>query len=769
MPRRKTSPHRQTPAETFARTGQPSLIGVLVALALLVSGSVGLADSYYVTSGSFSGIIPFTISGTTYDWVVMQGGSIGGNVVLDDGTTSGLIEFTQDLSVSSTLSGSGSVLVSSGTTTFTGANTYSGGSTFQPNYATLITGSGSKLVVNGGGSISHASADMSVGNLIDDVAFLTLSGGSVTSRDIFAGYATGATGTILVEGASNLTTTRSLLLGNADGSSGSMNVTGGTVSVGDALEVGVSGNGSLFISGGVVTGSSAYIGHNAGGSGTVTMTGGSWTTIADMLVGDGGTGVLDVLGGTAIVGGDLAAAGGGGTGSVTVGGGGILQSGTGGSGGRVLMDITNDGQVIFNSSGNSSFSNTISGSGSLAKLGSGELTIDASSQTYSGGTTVGAGTLLVTNSGAISHANAAMAVSSGALLDLRGSLTSGDSTVSGTASVNSGGSWTTRDLTVSGSVGVETFGLLTITGTLAKSGSGTVEVKDGSLFIGDGGSTGHLAMNVAVTDPSGIVTFNRSGTDSYSGALSGAGAVRVQGGLALTMSGTNTYTGDTTVDTASSLYVDGALGQTAVYVNAGGLLGGAGSIGGAVAVAETGILSPGTLSQPIGTLTVGSLSMATSGTATGSTVAMRVDGTSSYDQVVGINSGTSTISYAGTLALDFNGTSYATYTVFHLFKDFDPNNVSGQLDGISLSGSSDFDGLTFTFDANQGLWLTGTSSGGQYLEFNQSTGDLVVVPEPSTLLMAAAAVGAMGLAWGKRKRDEALAHTSSTALTTVEG
>lgn len=124
------------------------------------------------------------------------------------------------------------------------------------------------------------------------------------------------------------------------------------------------------------------------------------------------------------------------------------------------------------------------------------------------------------------------------------------------------------------------------------------------------------------------------------------------------------------------------------------------------------------------------------------------------------------ITYAGTMTLDISG-SYANYTVFHLFSNFDPASVTGNLDGITVSGSGDFSALTFAYDGDQGIWVSGTTTGGQFLTFDTISGDLVVVPEPSTLLMAAAACGTVGLLWGKRKREKALADASSRALTTT--
>ena len=70
----------------------------------------------------------------------------------------------------------------------------------------------------------------------------------------------------------------------------------------------------------------------------------------------------------------------------------------------------------------------------------------------------------------------------------------------------------------------------------------------------------------------------------------------------LTAVGAHTYTGGTFVE-SGALLVDGSLAGRAT-VASGARLGGSGSIGGTVAIADGGILAPGTSA---GTLTVGSL------------------------------------------------------------------------------------------------------------------------------------------------------------------
>ncbi|MEY3031764.1 MAG: hypothetical protein RLZZ622_239, partial [Planctomycetota bacterium] len=116
-------------------------------------------------------------------------------------------------------------------------------------------------------------------------------------------------------------------------------------------------------------------------------------------------------------------------------------------------------------------------------------------------------------------------------------------------------------------VGSPAGGDLTLTGSTqyAKLGTGTVTVTSDSYFldmidagklqIGDGNTTGALTTNVV---NNGTLSFNRSDNHTHSYAISGAGAVHHDGSGTLTLSGTNTYTGDTKVN-AGTLNLAGSL------------------------------------------------------------------------------------------------------------------------------------------------------------------------------------------------------------------
>ncbi len=143
-------------------------------------------------------------------------------------------------------------------------------------------------------------------------------------------------------------------------------------------------------------------------------------------------------------------------------------------------------------------------------------------------------------------------------------------------------------------------------------GGGTTVNADAILWLGQGGTTGSITGNVV---DNGTLVFNRSNDLTFGGAISsvsgGAAAITKLGQGALTLTGTNSYTGPTNIQ-AGSLFVSGdesaATGTTTV--SSGATLGGTGIVGGGAVIADGAALSPGGNSAAPGTLTIdGDLSL----------------------------------------------------------------------------------------------------------------------------------------------------------------
>src|SRR5260221_50169 len=93
-----------------------------------------------------------------------------------------------------------------------------------------------------------------------------------------------------------------------------------------------------------------------------------------------------------------------------------------------------------------------------------------------------------------------------------------------------------------GALGQLGSGTLTLTGNSTYSCGTTINA--GTLQIGNGGTSGSISGNI--TD-NGNLAFDRSESVTLGGAISGTGALVQLGSSTLTLTGSNTYSGGTTI------------------------------------------------------------------------------------------------------------------------------------------------------------------------------------------------------------------------------
>ena len=313
----------------------------------------------------------------------------------------------------------------------------------------------------------------------------------------------------------------------------------------------------------------------------------------------------------------------------------VTLGGSGGISGGGTFDVT--------STNNETRTGAISGTGSLTKTGTGTLSLFGVSD-YTGGTFINAGTVAISNSfslGAVGgsatigdatlavasdvtsnraitlgHANSVLQVDAGTTYTLGGVL-------SGAGALNKSGDGV---LALNGS-NTYTGGTIINAGTVIVNSAtnlgngGPLTVNAGTLAVATGYSTnrnttlGHAASTILV-DPAQTYTLT--------GVVSGSGTLNKMGTGNLTLTGANTFSGETVVEEGTLTVASGSgnalANTTAITVNDGGtlLLGASNQIGNATPVnLGGGTLAKGNFSEGAANLVgMGALTL----TATGSSL-----------------------------------------------------------------------------------------------------------------------------------------------------
>jgi len=227
-------------------------------------------------------------------------------------------------------------------------------------------------------------------------------------------------------------------------------------------------------------------------------------------------------------------------------------------------------------------------------VGTGTTTLTGSTST-SGTTTVSAGRLEFGNGGALTH------------------LLSGNVVNDAEIAVNGTGiSIFSGDHSGGGSLEQNGSGTLVLNGDNTHTGG--TNVLAGELHIGNGGTSGSIAGDIA---NEGLVVFNRSDASTYDGVISGSGDLVKSGQGTFTMTGDHTFTGmvDVEVGTLTLNGGFGAGGLVTIFTNA--TLNGSGSIERDVAINADGTLGGNLIvNGNVTTSSVNNLGSVSTGTST---------------------------------------------------------------------------------------------------------------------------------------------------------
>lgn len=386
----------------------------------------------------------------------------------------------------------------------------------------------------------------------------------------------------------------------------------------------------------------------------------------------------------------------------------------------------------------------------------GTVTLNGSS-TYAGDTRIDSSTLRITGTGVVpSGGNLVFQGSGSAIFDVNGTTQtvaglndsvlagairstaangklivgdSNDSTFRGVISANlalekvgSGKLTLSGSNTYSGATTL-TAGTLALGSANAIGSSGTISFGGGTLQSSASNTTDYSARFSNAANQQVNIDTNGQNVSLASNLTSSGGSFTKLGAGSLTLSGTNSYTGGTTVS-AGTLLINGSLTTSAVTVGSGGTLGGSGSLGALLTVQSGGVLSPG--NSP-GVLAAAALDLQAGSTTfmqvIGSGAAAGVTGTD-YDQIQITSSGG--LTYGGILNLDFGSSpTFLNGTVFDLFA-FNGASI-GDFSSVFTTGTGHYAGYSLS-DAG-GIWTT--TIGDQLISFSEPTGRLTIsaVPE----------------------------------------
>ncbi|TWT04987.1 autotransporter domain-containing protein [Reyranella sp. CPCC 100927] len=579
-------------------TSGDSVIGATGGSGAVVVDGAGsrwtIGSNLTIASGASTGTVTVTGPGsqvTAREADVSRGTGNGAINVLDGGAATFTVQFLVGYDAgavgSATVSGTGSSLVV-GQVFRLGNGTGATGRLTVADGGTVTVNAGAGSIVFGAGTargfinIGAAPGDAAVAPGTLNIAGIAGGGpGSeinfnhTSAAYIFAPQINGGAAVRVFSGTTTLTAANNTYTGGTVLNGGTLGVAADTA-LGDAAGGLSFDGGTLRVIGTGFTSTPRTITWGAGGGGFDIADPANSFTVSQVLSGTGG--LVKQGAGTLVL-----------TGLNTYSGGttinaGTLQLGNGGPTGSITGNVINNGVLAINRNAGLTLNGVISGSGSLF-LTDGSDAILTADNTYTGGTTISNGVDLQLGGGGATGSIIGNVINNGTLAVSRTGTLVLDGVISGTGSLFLGGAGGTTILTAANTYSG---------GTLIFSGD--------TLQLGNGGATGSITGAIEIR---GTLAINRSDVYIVDNVIVRNGALRQIGTGTTVLTGDNSAFNGTAFVASGTLRVDSKLGTGPVSVQSGGTLGGIGTIGGAVTVADGGTLL-GTQGQ---TLTMGSLTL----------------------------------------------------------------------------------------------------------------------------------------------------------------
>ncbi|WP_211609961.1 autotransporter-associated beta strand repeat-containing protein [Paraburkholderia haematera] len=724
---------------------------------LTVNGVVGDGTSQGSLIVSGSGTVVLTglntySSGTTVASGTLQGdaGSLHGDIGLA-GATALVFDQAANGTFNGSISGAGAVTKqNAGTLTFNGTQSYGGGTTvtggalqgnttsLQGNIA-LAVGTGLVFdqasngtfngAISGGGAVTKQnSGTLTIGTGQTYTGGSSVTGGTLALKN--TGTAGATTGALTVDSGAALDVQNTLANavtlngGTLETTTGS-GIVNGAVTLNGSNSLATGSNAALTINGALGNGTSA---------GALTINGAGLVTL---------NGISRFTGGTSVTGG-------------------TLQGNTASLNGNIALG--GGTHLVFDQASDSTFGGEISGGGAVSKQNAGTLSFDTT-QTYTGGTAVTAGTLALKNSGTAGAPAGAITVGSGASLDLQNTLANAVTLAGGTLETTAGNGVANGPITLSSggsAVSAASSATLTVNGVIRDNGTGQSLTKQGAGLVtlngvdsytgGTSITAGTLAVGAGGSLGSGLATVNGGTTLALAGTTLGNNLSLLDGSTLVASGGVNTLSGALNVRGAT---FDIGSGSTLSAANAFNHFTGAATFTGGGSLnltADTGgiqlgtttlanlkLQSDGAVTQSAAATITGTTSIATTGGAT-----ITLNEANQFGSALQLSGGPASVNSAG--ALNFGASNVTSL------------NASAGGD-ITQTGALQVSGATTLSTPNGNLILDLANTFGALVTARAASGSLTSAQD---LALALSTPGTMNVTAGGALTVSGTAGTLST-------